>query len=152
VISLPAAEIPKGSHVLLRLVNSITTRTARPGDYVYFRTASPIAAGGDILVPADSYVQGVVIRSVRSGRVKGNAELSIRIDNLTLPSGKTVKINPMLTSLDSNDTDQKVVGKENEVKQGSSHGEDAAKIAGTGGVGAAIGGLADRSWKGAGIG
>src|SRR5215475_3954213 len=85
---LPAAEIPKGSHVLLRLVNTITTRTAREGDFVYFRTATPIAVGGQILVPADSYVQGVVTRSTRSGRVKGNAELAIRIDNLTLPSGK----------------------------------------------------------------
>ena len=36
-----AAEIPKGSHALLRMVNSVTTRTAREGDYVYLRTATP---------------------------------------------------------------------------------------------------------------
>jgi hypothetical protein len=147
-----AAEIPKGSHVLLRLVNSITTRTAREGDYIYFRTATPIVAGSTILVPADSYVQGVVTRSVRSGRVKGRAELAIRVENLTLPSGKTIKMNPMLASVDAAESDQKVVSRENEVRQGASRGRDAATIAGTGGVGAAIGGLADRGWKGAGIG
>jgi hypothetical protein len=151
-LTASAAEIPKGSHVLLRLVNTITTRTARKGDYIYFRTASPIVAGGTILVPADSYVQGVVTRSVRSGRVKGRAELTIQIENLTLPSGHVVKMNPMLASVDSNDTDQKVVSRENEVRQGTSHGHDAATIASIGGAGAAIGGLADRSWKGAGIG
>jgi hypothetical protein len=89
-LAASAAEIPKGSHVLLRLVNTITTRTARKGDYIYFRTASPIVAGNTILVPADSYVQGVVTRSVRSGRVKGWAELAIQIENLTLPSGGMV--------------------------------------------------------------
>jgi len=152
VVAAPAAEIPQGSHALLRLVNSISTRTAREGDYIYFRTATPIAAGGTIVVPADSYVQGVVTRSVRSGRVKGRAELAIRIDTLTLASGKVVKLSPTLRSVDSEGTDQKVVGSENEVKQGSSHGEDAVKITSTAGLGAAIGGVADRSWRGAGIG
>jgi hypothetical protein len=61
-------------------------------------------------------------------------------------------MNPMLASVDANETDQKVVSRENEVRQGPSHGHDAARIASTGGGGAAIGGLADGSWKGAGIG
>lgn len=150
--SLRAAEIPRGSHVLLRLVNSITTRTAHEGDFVYFRTATPITSAGAILVPADSYVQGVVTRSVRSGRVKGRAELSIRIDTLTLPSGKTLRLSPTLAAVDAGEGEQKVVGKEGEVKEGASKGVDAARIATTGGIGAAIGGMADRSWKGAGIG
>src|SRR6516165_8539079 len=128
---LPAAEIPQGSHALLRLMNSISTRTAREGDYVYMRTATPIVSKGEIVVPEDSYVQGVVTASKRSGRVKGRAELAIRIENLTLPSGKVLKINPMLASVDSNDTDQKVVSRENEVRQGTSHGHDAATIAST---------------------
>jgi hypothetical protein len=149
---LRAGEIPKGSHVLLRMVNSVSTRTAREGDYVYMRTATPIAANGEIVVPADCYVQGIVSHAKKSGRVTGTAELGIRIENLTLPSGKVIRIAPSLGSVDSGDTDQKVVGKENEVKQGTSHGADAEKIAATGGVGAMIGGLADRSWHGAGLG
>lgn len=151
-LALPATEIPKGAHALLKLVNSISTRTAREGDYVYLRTATPIVADGAVIVPVDSYVTGVVTHSKRSGRVSGRAELNIRIETLTLASGKVVKMTPTLTAVDSEDTDQKVVGKENEIKQGGSKGADAGKIATTGGVGAAIGGLADRSWRGAGIG
>jgi hypothetical protein len=147
-----AAEIPKGTHALLRMVNSVSTRTAREGDYVYLRTATPIVAGGAILVPVDSYVQGIVIHSKRSGRVKGVAELGIRIQTLTMPSGKVIQMTPSLTSIDSEGTDQKVIGKESTVQQGTSHGADAVKIAGTSAAGAAIGGLADRSWRGAGIG
>lgn len=151
-LAASAAEIPQGSHALLRLVNSISTRTAQPGDYVYFRTATPVVAQDAIVVPADSYVQGVVTRSTRSGRIKGTAELAIRIENLTLPSGKVVKLNPRLASIDAGEGNQKVVGKENEVKESTSHGADAVRIATTSGAGAALGGMVDRSWRGAGIG
>jgi len=147
---LSAAEIPPGSHVLLKFVNSISTRTARPGDFVYLRTASPVVENGQIVVPVDSYVQGVVTQSKRAGRVSGRAELALRIESLTLPSGKVVRVNPHLNSVDSGGTDQRV--KEGGVQQGSSKGEDAGTVAKTTGAGAAIGGLADRSWKGAGIG
>jgi hypothetical protein len=149
---LQAAEIPQGSHVLLKMVNAVSTRTAREGDYVYLRTATPIVANGAIVVPTDSYVQGVVSHSKRSGRVTGTAELGIRIENLTLPSGKVIRISPSFGSVEGGDSEQKVVGKENQIKSGTSHGEDAEKIATTGGVGAMIGGIADRSWRGAGIG
>jgi hypothetical protein len=147
-----ASEIPQGSHVLLRLVNSISTRTAREGDYVYLRTATPIAANGEIVIPEGCYVQGIVTRAQRSGRVKGKAELAIRIENLTLPGGKVISLTPHLSSVDSEGSEQKVDSKENDIKQGSSHGADAARVAELSGTGAAIGGMAERSWTGAGIG
>jgi hypothetical protein len=147
-----AAEIPKGTHTLLRLVNSISTRTAREGDFVYFRTAAPVAADGAIVVPVESYVQGVVTHSTRSGRVKGTAELSIRIETLTLPSGKVIRTSPSLASADSAGTAQKVAGKEGEIRQGTSRTADAARVAETSAAGAMVGGMADRSWTGAGIG
>jgi hypothetical protein len=147
-----AAEIPQGTHLLLRMVNSVSTRTAQPGDAVFMETASPIAVDGGIVVPVHSYVQGVVYSAKRSGRVAGRAELGIRIETLTLPGGKSFKIAPHLTSVDSNDSDQKVVAKENDIRQGSSYTQDAARVAILAGSGAALGGLADRSYKGAGIG
>jgi hypothetical protein len=156
VIILPglsmAAEIPPGAHALLRLANSVSTRTAREGDYVYLRTATPIVVNGQIVVPAESYVQGVVSHAQRSGRVKGRAELGIRIETLTLASGKVIQVAPHLASVDSEGSDQKVVTNENQVQQGGNLGSDAARIATLSGTGAAIGGLADRSWKAAGIG
>jgi hypothetical protein len=148
----PAAEIPQGAHALLRLMNSISTRTAREGDYVYMQTSTPIVSGGRVIVPQGSYAQGVVTRSRRSGRVSGKAELAIRLENLTLPGGKVIAVSPHLGSVDSEGTEQKVDPGENDIKQGGSRGSDAARVATLGGSGAAIGGLADRSWKGAGIG
>ena len=148
---LPAAEIPQGTHVLLRMVNAVSTRTAREGDHVYLRTASPILVNGQFVVPVESYAEGVVSHSVRSGRVKGRAELGID-DTFTLPTGKTIRVSPHLSSVDSAGTEQKVEAKENEIKQGGTKGTDAERVAVIAAEGGAIGGLADRSWKGAGIG
>ena len=151
-LSAVAAEIPQGAHVLLKIENSLSTATARQGDLVYLQTAVPIAMNGQIAVPAGSYVQGVVTEARRSGRVKGRAQLAIRLETLTLASGKVYKFAPHLAAVEAGDSGQKLVGDENKVEQAGSREQDAGRIAILAGSGGAIGGLADRSWKGAGIG
>jgi hypothetical protein len=151
-VSAFAAEIPQGAHVMLRMENSITTRTAKDGDYVYLRTGSPISVAGNIILPVGSYVQGVVTTAKRSGRVKGRAELAIRLETITLPTGSVYKFSPKLASVDSGTGDQKVVGKENSVQEGSTHGQDAARIAILAGSGASIGSLVDQGARGVGAG
>jgi type IV secretion system protein VirB10 len=147
-----AAEIPKGTHVLLRMLNSISTRTAAEGNQVYLQTVTPVAINGEIVLPPGTYVQGSVSHAKRSGRVKGRAELGIRLETLTFAGGKAQKISPRLSAVDSGDTGQKVDESESLVKQASTVGKDAAQVAILAGSGAAIGGLADRTFKGAGIG
>jgi len=137
--------------VLLKMVNSVSTRTEQAGDTVYMQTRVPSRrrahrrAGRQLRQRSGSDAR-------RSGRVSGRAELGLHIDSLTLPGGQTVKISPHLSSVDSNATDQKVLTNENQIKQGASKMQDAARIAILGGTGASIGGIADRSWTGAGIG
>jgi hypothetical protein len=152
VSAASAAEIPQGAHVLLRMENSLSTRTAQEGDYVYLRTAVPITNANEIAVPEGSYVQGVVTEAKHSGRVKRRAQLAIRLETLTLASGKVYKFTPHLSAVDSGETGQKVVGAENAVEQAPGKGQDAQRIAILAGTGAGIGGLATESWKGAGIG
>ena len=142
-----AADVPPGTHLLLRMMNSINTRTAAEGDQVYLQTASPIAADGRVLIPTGSYVQGVVTHTKRSGMVAGRAELGIRRETLTLPGGKALKISPRLGSVDGEGTGQKVDKDEGIVKQAPEHGKDAARIAILAGEGAAIGGIADRAGR-----
>jgi hypothetical protein len=148
---LMAAEIPKGTHVLLRTVNSVTTRTAQAGDQIYLRTASPVTASDRIVVPVDSYVQGVVTSVKRGGRVSGRAELSLRLDTLTLPTGKMLRFSGGIHSVDSQGSDQKVE-REGAVRQGSDSARDTGRILITAGGGAALGAIVDRSVQGAAIG
>jgi len=147
-----AAEIPKGTHVLLRMLNSVSTRTAAEGNQVYLETVTPVAIGGQIVIPPGTYVQGSVSHAKRSGRVKGRAELGLRLETITFAAGKQFKISPRLSTVDSGETGQKVDDTESLVKQAPTVGKDAAQVAIMAGSGAAIGGLADRSFKGAGIG
>lgn len=151
-VLLGATEIPKGTHILLRMVNSISSKTAQPGDQVYMTTAFPVTVAGNIVVPVNSCVQGVVTHAKRSGQVRGKAQLGIRIETLTLPNGKLVKLTPVLDSVDPNQTGQKVDKTENMIQQAPDHGKDTSEVAILAGTGASIGGLADHSWYGAGIG
>jgi hypothetical protein len=151
-ICAAGAEIPKGTHVLLRMLNSISTRTAAEGNQVYLQTATPVAVNGEIVIPPGTYVQGSVSHVKRSGRVKGRAELALHLESMTFPGGKMLKIAPRLSSVDSGETGQKVDDQESQVKSAPSVGKDSAQVAIMAGSGAAIGGLADRSFKGAGIG
>ena len=155
-LGLVAAEIPSGTHVLLRMVNSLSTRTAREGDQVYLQTASPIAVGGQMLVPVGAYVQGTVAHAQRSGRVSGRAELAIHLDTLMLASGKSVTFTPRLAAADPEETGQKVEGGESTIKQAPGREHDAGQIAiyaGRGaGLGAIVGAVSGGALKGAGIG
>jgi type IV secretion system protein VirB10 len=149
---IQAEVIPKGTHLLLRMVNSVSTRTAQPGDYVYMRTASPVVVNNRIVIPVNSYVQGVVTTARRGGRVKGRAQLGLRLETLTLPRGKTVRFSPLLRSVGVSDSTQKVEKDENLIRQGSERGRDAAVIAISAGSGAALGAVVDHGARGAGIG
>ena len=149
---LPASEIPKNTHVLLRMVNSVSTRTVQQGAQVYLQTASPISDGTQIVVPVGSYVQGTVLIAKRSGTVSGRAELSIRLDTLTLPSGKTLRFSPHVSAVDDGESGQKVMDEEGKMQQGSSKGKDVERIAILAGSGASLGAVVDRSVRGAGIG
>lgn len=151
-IAASAAEIPQGAHVLLRMVNAVNTRNAREGDYVYMRTASPIVVNGRIVVPVDSYVRGVISHTKRSGRVAGRAELGIRLETLTLASGEVLKFAPHLASVDGGKAEQTVNRTENMIRENPEKLKDAGTIAILAGTGASIGGIADNSWEGAGIG
>lgn len=88
------AEIPAGTHVLLRMEHSITTRTAKVGDGVHLRTSVPISAGGRIVVPVGSYAQGVV-SGIKRGR---RPQLQIQLVTLMLPGGEVLNVSSKASS------------------------------------------------------
>lgn len=151
-----APEIPAGTHVLLRMINSVNTATAQVGDFVYMTTASPLSVGGRIVVPVGAHVQGLVVHAKRSGRVSGRAELALRLETLTLHDGRVLKFSPQVAAADPGGTEQKTSKEEGAIKQGSDAGRDAARVAilaGTGAAtGAAVGHWTNSGWQGAGVG
>lgn len=143
-------QVPSGTHIPLVLHNSISTRSARPGDPVYFETLFPIMIEGKVVIPAGSYVSGEVTESKRPGRVKGRGELMIKLTTLILPNAYMVNLNAVPGNAgtggnETTDSEGKIIGD-------SEKGHDIGTIAKTTAAGAGIGGVATQSGRGVGIG
>lgn len=129
--------VPAGTTLLLTLENGISTRTAKPGDSVYFRTSFPVTQNNRIVIPVGSYLRGEVLASRRPGRVKGRAELRLRLDTLIFPNGYTVDLNASPSSADTGGNEK--VDREGKIEGESGKGKDAGTIATTTAQGAVIG-------------
>ncbi|MGB8540301.1 MAG: hypothetical protein WCD49_01570 [Candidatus Acidiferrales bacterium] len=143
-------EVPAGTHIPLVLHNAISTRSARPGDPVYFETLFPVMIDGHVVIPAGSYVSGEVSESKRPGRVKGRGELMIRLKTLILPNAYMVNLNavPSNAGTGGNET----TNNEGKIIGDSNKGGDVGTVAKTTAAGAGIGAIAGRGAEGAGIG
>jgi type IV secretion system protein VirB10 len=159
----PRAEIPPdnayhvdpGTHILLNMINSISTRQATIGDALYLETAFPVLSNGKIVVPQGSWVKGTVTSVTRPGRIKGRGLLQVRFDSLTLPNGVTRDFRADIGSLDARAGE--TLNKENgKIKGAGDKKKDAETIAGTavGGtiLGTAVGSAAGNAAKGSVIG
>jgi hypothetical protein len=143
--------IPAGTKVALALKQAISTKTAKEGDAVYAETTFPVAIDNRIIIPPGTYVQGKISHVKRGGHVKGRAELLIHFTSLIYPNGYTVLLPGSLENVPGAEKST-VKDAEGTIQQDSQTGEKVGTAAKTAGAGAAIGGLATDSWKGAGIG
>ncbi len=142
--------VPSGTHIPLVLHNAISTKSARPGDPVYFETLYPIMIDGQVVIPAGSYVSGEVTESKRPGRVKGRGELAIKMTNMILPNAYQVNMNATPSGVGSGGGE--TTNSEGVIVGDSTKKDDAATIAKTTAAGAGIGSIASRGAQGAGIG
>lgn len=148
-------QVPAGTHIPLVLHNAISTRSARPGDPVYFETLFPVIIDGRVVIPAGSYVSGEVTQSKRPGRVKGRGELAIKLTTMILPNAYIVKLDAAPGGNMGTGGNESING-EGTIKGDSDKGSDAGTVvrstAEGAGVGAAVGAATGHIGEGAGIG
>ncbi len=143
--------VAAGTQIPLKLAQGISTKSAKVGDAVYAETVFPITANDRIVIPAGTYVQGRISQIKRAGRVKGRAEFLMHFTTLIYHSGYTVMLPGAVENLPGAEK-QTVKGREGTVQQEGTKGKDAGTVAQTAGTGAAVGAIATRGIKGAGIG
>ncbi|MGH9703160.1 MAG: hypothetical protein ACRD4K_07280 [Candidatus Acidiferrales bacterium] len=143
-------EIPTGTKLPLVLHNAISTRSARAGDPVYLETLFPVVVDGKIMIPAGSFVGGEVVEAKRAGRVKGRAELLIKLNTLILPNGYVASFNAVPSNAGTGGGES--TDNEGKIKGDTDKASDIGTIAKTTTAGAGIGAIAGRSAQGAGIG
>jgi hypothetical protein len=142
-------EVPGGTHIPLVLHNAISTRSARPGDPVYFETLFPVMVDGQVVIPAGSYVSGEITESKRPGRVKGRGELMLKLTTMILPNAYMVNLNASPSNAGTGGGE--TVNNEGKIIGDSDKASDAGTVIKSTGAGAGIGGIASGP-KGAGIG
>ena len=137
--------VPAGTKVLLQLRSGINTRSARPGDGVYLASTFPVVVGNRVMIPAGVYVQGVVDRVSRAGRVKGRAQLDMHFTSIIFPNGTVVEIPGVVNSLPGARKQSVKNDGEGTIEQDGDKGRNAGKVAAvaipTGGTIGSIGGL-----------
>ena len=99
-------QVEAGSRIPLNMLKTVSTKTAEVGDPVYLETVFPIVVRNRILIPRGSYVTGTVTATSRAGKVKGRAELRLRLESLILPNGATRRFPGSVASLDSQNGEQ----------------------------------------------
>jgi hypothetical protein len=142
--------VPAGTKLLLALKSAVNTKTAHPGDGVYLETTFPITSNNRIVIPAGTYVQGVIDNVKRPGKVKGRAEVLFHFNTLIFPSGYTVAVPGALQDAPGVENGM-VKDKEGTMQAEGQKGRDAGTIAGPAATGTLIGGLS-HGGKGAAIG
>ena len=119
--------VPPGTHILLNMINSVSTKQARIGDRIYLETAFPVLSNGKIVIPQGSWVTGTVTQVIRPGRVKGRGGLQIRFDSLTLPNGVTRDFRADLGAIDARDN-QSLQREGSAIKGAGGKGDDAGTV------------------------
>ena len=149
----PRAEkviVPAGTRLPLVLHNAVTTRSNRVGDPIYLETLFPVLVDGKVVIPAGTYVSGEITEAKRAGRVKGRAEMMVRLNTLIFPNGYTASFAAIPTGAGTGDNDS--VEKEGKLKGDTNKTGDLGTIVRGTAAGTGLGAIVARSAKGAGIG
>jgi hypothetical protein len=87
---------PAGSVLRVRLDQTLNTRYSRPGDRFSGVLDAPLFADGSEVLPKGTVVGGHVLTTHQSGRLKGQAVLSIALDFCRLSDGDLpVSVSPL---------------------------------------------------------
>lgn len=126
--------IPDGTTFSIRLIDSVDSETAQPGETFRASLDSPIVIDDQVVVPSGADVSGRVVDAKSAGRFAGRSSLAVELFKISY-NGKTYSLHTNQYS-----------------RQGSSRGATTAKRTGAGAlIGAIVGGLAGGG-KGAAIG
>ena len=127
--------IPGGTFITVRVNQFLSSDRNQQGDPFSASLIQPLVVNGVVVAEPGQTIAGRVLESQKAGRVEGTSRLRVELTDLTLVDGQQV---PIQTELIDRKGDTSV-------------GRDVAGVAGTAGLGAAIGAAA--GWgRGAAIG
>lgn len=131
-------QIDAGTHILLNVVKSVSTKQSLVGDRIYLETAFPVVSGNRIVIPQGSWVTGTLINVKKPGRAHGRGELQVRFDSIVLLNGVTRNFRADLGALDASN-EGTLKREESTVKGPGNKKDDVGTVVGSTAAGSAIG-------------
>jgi BON domain len=130
----PPMVVPAGTALTVTVDQALSSKTSQAGQTFLATLAQPVTVDGKTAIPKGSSVTGTVLRAKEKGKIKGEGELALSLNSITI-HGKNYAIH-------TGELDSTIKGK----------GKRTAATTGGGAAGGAlIGGIAGGG-KGAGIG
>ena len=130
-----AVAIKPGTFITIRTEQGLSSDHNQAGDFFSASLVQPIVVDGIVVAQAGQHVVGRVADAKKAGRVEGTSRLALQLTGLTLVDGTQANVQSQMVQRNGQ----------------TSVGTDAAAVATTTGMGAAIGAAAD--WgRGAAIG
>jgi hypothetical protein len=80
--------VPSGASLTVRLNQSLSTTSNRPGEHFSATLVEPVMVSGQIAIPSGTEVKGVIDQSFASGRLKGRAGMTLSLQEIELPGGE----------------------------------------------------------------
>jgi hypothetical protein len=119
--------LPKGTVLQIRTNDFLSSDHSKKGDHFTATLQQPLVVNGFVVARRGQTIEGEVAGAQKAGRVKGVSQLGLTLTDVALVDGQTIPIQTELW----------------QGSGGTSHGADAATIATTTGLGAAIGAAAN---------
>jgi hypothetical protein len=136
-------EIPDGALLKVKLGESISTETTKPGSRFSAELTEAVVGDGRVYLPAGSMLKGRVTWTHSGSRISGGAAIHLEARSVVLPDGTEYAIHARV--IDTNSWQNTKVDREGTIKR-KDHGKEALATVGlaTGGgaaAGAMIGGV-----------
>jgi type IV secretion system protein VirB10 len=146
--------VPAGTRIPVQLRQAISTKNARSGDAIYGQTTFPVVINEQVMIPGGTYVQGVVDRVKRAGRIKGTAEMEFHLTTLLYPNGYTLNVAAAVDQVPGDENSR--MKEPGTIKHDSEKGKDLERIGRNstqaGAIGSMAGAAASGSARGFGVG
>ena len=76
--------VPDQTAIHVRLNHTVASDRSKPGDHFTATVSQPVVIDSKVVIPQGAQVQGLVVDARQSGRLKGRAQLSLRLETVEL--------------------------------------------------------------------
>jgi hypothetical protein len=135
----PVDAVPDGALLKVRLLETISTGTTKPGTPFSAELTEPVVGDGRLYIPAGSVIKGRVTWASGGSRISGGAAIHLETRTITLPDGTDYPIHARV--IDTNSWENTKVDSEGTITRREHTKETLATVGLATGGGAAAGAM-----------